>query len=174
MYCQMETCLRARSSQRRSCRLDPHDCPRRIERSTKRRGSGELGERGRFRILAYPPSGLRLLPIAGKKPQARSRLRPAGKKIRRPRPDPRRCPTHPNKPASGPIIVKPRIGSSLRRRAFHQARPCVHRLHPQHVAHGELRHARFGSWCQLRGSMGAGGVPRASIASPARRHRSSR
>jgi hypothetical protein len=28
--------------------------------------------------------------------------------------------------------------------------------------------------CQLRGSMGAGGVPRASIASPARRHRSSR
>src|SRR5215467_14911177 len=28
--------------------------------------------------------------------------------------------------------------------------------------------------CQLRGSMGAGGVPRASIASPAHRHRSSR
>ena len=38
----------------------------------------------------------------------------------------------------------------------------------------QLRSAKQPDWYQLRGSIGAGGVPRASIASPARKHRSSR
>src|SRR5262249_6714554 len=63
-------------------------------------------------VNAYPPSGLRLLPIAGKKPQARSRLRPAGKRFVAG--DRTRGGVRPSQqPASGPIIVKPRIGSSL-------------------------------------------------------------